>query len=740
MPAVPPQWDHPTAFVSDGRSPTRHPPATAEEFGPLERVSKEEGESWSDESSSSGGPLRVRSLPNSAEASWKSQKSVGSFASLPEFQRAAAVCMNVSQLSSSSSDAEQALPLDMEDGGWRGTGTGGSVEDQEKPTGSTPKPCTTPVGKKLELSLGDTVALNVQNDWRSQSALPSNNNREIMPSPLGTGVGDCSGVTKQAGTWPGRVDCGNSPDPGSPGPDTESSSADSAPLETEEGSEGLSFSSEGLSSSEDDLDQTAPGTVFATGEQGSGRHSSHLSGPGASSARCYEAALFSSSALPEVKQPNPEKQAAGRKSGMDKPGDFVSSWKPSDPGEALSEILSPVDEILSYGSAELPPTIEDDFILPSPPPACEVITWTSEEGFPPPPEALCKPQNEENPLEDPSIKSDDLPSLSEDVLLPAALVDRFGNDGDFLKVDQVTPGPEIKGYSIGQRLWECQGKGEDNSPLLITLSVAEEDEDEGSSDPLSSFRLGDRVLVCSSRPGQLRFKGPTRFANGCWAGVALDYPVGNHDGAFRGVRYFQCDKNCGVLVRAEDISHVLGEQDSDQETRADDPFSDEEPPSGTKPPRDRRVGNASKLSGSGAERGESQSQGGQRSGSSAPQACRDHSFPTELNNNPLQVPVPVCESGVSAPERSSRWQGGAHRKAPPPQVGALEAEEKESCPDYRSAAMHFSEHLRGTEDTGNLWVGGAPPGCLGSLPPNTLPLVFLERSISQSPGAVWGAP
>ncbi len=52
----------------------------------------------------------------------------------------------------------------------------------------------------------------------------------------------------------------------------------------------------------------------------------------------------------------------------------------------LSEILSPVDEVLSYGSAELPPSVRGGLegygCPPLPPPAFEIITWTSEEELP----------------------------------------------------------------------------------------------------------------------------------------------------------------------------------------------------------------------------------------------------------------------------------------------------------------------------------------------------------------------
>ncbi|KAI1900589.1 hypothetical protein AGOR_G00051480 [Albula goreensis] len=753
------QCNHPAAFVSEG-DPQNHDPLSVGESGPQERVSEEETESCSDESSSTSVPLRVRSLPNSAEVSWRSQKSVCSCASLPEFQRASAVCMNVSELSSSSSDLDEDLPLDMEDSGWRGVGHS-SIGDLEKPTGATPEPQTTPIGEPQQHE-SNTVAFNVQNDQRSQSMLPSNNNSEIMPSCCDTETGDCSHMTLQASTGSGQVDSQHSPGLRRPALDAGSGDAESSSVDsgTEEGSEALSFSSEGLSSSEEELDQTNPGADAPRGEK-KPVQLSDPSEPGASNAMHHEAKVFSFPASTDVMQSNPEEQAMGRKFGVNKPGSFVS-WKPTAPEEVLSEILSPVDEVLSYGSAELPPTIADDLMLPPPPPACEVITWTSEEGFPPPSEGFCWPQNEGNPLEDPSIKSDDLTSLSEDRLLPVntglptGLRDRWNNDGD-LKVGIEMPGPEVKGYSAGQRSWGFQGKEEQKSTPFVTLSKAEDEEEESSSDQLSCFCTGDRVLVCGSRRGQLRFKGKTHFASGYWAGVALDCPTGNHDGAFRGVRYFQCDKNCGVLVRAEDISHLLGEQDSDQETRADDPFSDEEPPTcGTKPPLGRQEESPGGDKSSGAKQEWSQSQcqaGARKCGagdfSTAIHMYRDHIFLREVNNNPQQVSTYVLQKekhSSTAPHSDSctnaaQCQGGTHCIVSPLKEGALDTElEEEFClitPGYRSAAVCFSEHLKGHRDSNDLCVGGTPSGCFRSPPQGAHQN---EQNCSQTPRVCLGSP
>ncbi len=227
----------------------------------------------------------------------------------------------------------------------------------------------------------------------------------------------------------------------------------------------------------------------------------------------------------------------------------------------LSEILSPVDEVLSYGSAELPPSVRGGLegygCPPLPPPAFEIITWTSEEELPAPPDSV----------EDLSINSEYLPPLPVDFSLKRK--ESQSLDSNNLREKEVND--DTNGAL-------CEDAEENDCSEYI--SSLPEDAKNVISDPLSSFQIGDRVLVCNSRLGVLKYKGLTAFATGFWAGVALDAPnYGNHNGTFSGVKYFSCDKSHGVLVRVEDIVHIHREHSSDVETGVDeDPFSDEEQP------------------------------------------------------------------------------------------------------------------------------------------------------------------
>ncbi|NXI87757.1 CE350 protein, partial [Rhipidura dahli] len=92
--------------------------------------------------------------------------------------------------------------------------------------------------------------------------------------------------------------------------------------------------------------------------------------------------------------------------------------------------------------------------------------------------------------------------------------------------------------------------------------------------PLSSFEIGDRVLVKQRQPGTLMFKGQTHFGSGHWAGVALDKAVGDNAGTYEGVKYFECSQHCGVFVRPDEILHLLGANKSSSSYMGDEEDSD----------------------------------------------------------------------------------------------------------------------------------------------------------------------
>ncbi|NXG65919.1 CE350 protein, partial [Hemiprocne comata] len=108
------------------------------------------------------------------------------------------------------------------------------------------------------------------------------------------------------------------------------------------------------------------------------------------------------------------------------------------------------------------------------------------------------------------------------------------------------------------------------SPLWGSVSITEEE------DSLPNFNVGDRVLVSKVQPGTLRFKGLTKFAKGFWAGVELDKPEGNNNGAYDGIKYFDCKEKHGIFAPAQKISHITESTDSHLDTNKDeDSFFDD---------------------------------------------------------------------------------------------------------------------------------------------------------------------
>ncbi|XP_037094286.1 CAP-Gly domain-containing linker protein 1-like [Pollicipes pollicipes] len=86
----------------------------------------------------------------------------------------------------------------------------------------------------------------------------------------------------------------------------------------------------------------------------------------------------------------------------------------------------------------------------------------------------------------------------------------------------------------------------------------------------SSFRVGDRVWVSGTKPGQIMYIGETQFAPGEWAGVVLDTPDGKNNGSVAGVRYFMCEQNRGIFSRLTKLSRTpLGSTGAEADAVAD---------------------------------------------------------------------------------------------------------------------------------------------------------------------------
>lgn len=107
-------------------------------------------------------------------------------------------------------------------------------------------------------------------------------------------------------------------------------------------------------------------------------------------------------------------------------------------------------------------------------------------------------------------------------------------------------------------------------------------------DEMLGFKIGDRVLVGGVQPGTLRFKGPTSFANGYWAGVELDKSEGSNNGTYDGVVYFVCDERHGIFAPPDKITHLPDKFEVYTDTTEDDDsfFDDLPDKDGDKPKTD----------------------------------------------------------------------------------------------------------------------------------------------------------
>ncbi|XP_060246501.1 coiled-coil domain-containing protein 187 [Meriones unguiculatus] len=185
----------------------------------------------------------------------------------------------------------------------------------------------------------------------------------------------------------------------------------------------------------------------------------------------------------------------------------------------LSEILSPVDEELSYGSGDLPSSIHRDTHLPPPPPTPQAksdINEPSLEDFPSPPEEAMFPGDSLGTLgEDTSITAGDVSSLSE-ALGPQ-------DSGHFLeasKQDGSLDGSSLKSplsnWGVSAPGWAPRLSAQSLSPSPVAYVAREDleasDNQSGPREGVQCFQdtehLLDRRVATSSPPWSAPSEGP----------------------------------------------------------------------------------------------------------------------------------------------------------------------------------------------------------------------------------------
>uniref|UniRef100_A0A8D8Q2E3 Dynactin subunit 1 n=1 Tax=Cacopsylla melanoneura TaxID=428564 RepID=A0A8D8Q2E3_9HEMI len=72
-----------------------------------------------------------------------------------------------------------------------------------------------------------------------------------------------------------------------------------------------------------------------------------------------------------------------------------------------------------------------------------------------------------------------------------------------------------------------------------------------------SLQLGSRVEVTGKNVlGTVAYLGNTSFAVGKWVGIILDEPKGKNNGLVNGKQYFECDENCGLFVKQNQLTLI----------------------------------------------------------------------------------------------------------------------------------------------------------------------------------------
>ena len=89
---------------------------------------------------------------------------------------------------------------------------------------------------------------------------------------------------------------------------------------------------------------------------------------------------------------------------------------------------------------------------------------------------------------------------------------------------------------------------------------AENKENKGSGvqlEELNDYEIDMQVFIPRvDCVGTVKFLGGVHYAKGDWCGVVLGEAKGKNNGTIKGQTYFECDANCGMLVRPNECERV----------------------------------------------------------------------------------------------------------------------------------------------------------------------------------------
>lgn len=84
--------------------------------------------------------------------------------------------------------------------------------------------------------------------------------------------------------------------------------------------------------------------------------------------------------------------------------------------------------------------------------------------------------------------------------------------------------------------------------------TSDRDDDFGADDA-AKIAVGHRCEVApGGRRGEVKFVGKaSSMPSGFWVGIELDEPMGKNNGTVKGIQYFECGDNYGVMVRPDKV-------------------------------------------------------------------------------------------------------------------------------------------------------------------------------------------
>jgi len=125
-----------------------------------------------------------------------------------------------------------------------------------------------------------------------------------------------------------------------------------------------------------------------------------------------------------------------------------------------------------------------------------------------------------------------------------------GKDGIYYGVKLDGPDGKNDGSVGSVKYFDCFEK----YGIFVTTSKIKKSEMTQLNSVLPRVCIGDRIYVKQHQSyGILRFVGNISDKDGCWYGVELEDPLGEHNGSLDDRQYFECGDYCGIFCEAKHI-------------------------------------------------------------------------------------------------------------------------------------------------------------------------------------------